>query len=169
MSGNYLFGEVLRGVSRLAGLQTLVLDDNMLGGEVPTWIGAQPSLAVLSLRNNTFQGVVPESLGSAPSLRSLVLASNNLSGNLPDMSQQANLQVLDVGGNSLEPAFPKLGRKVVTVVLARNRFVAFLQNPQLVQEFRPDKQYNIHMLQERYQVLNRLATLHGLDIQKVTM
>uniref|UniRef100_A0A804MLE8 Eukaryotic translation initiation factor 3 subunit E N-terminal domain-containing protein n=1 Tax=Zea mays TaxID=4577 RepID=A0A804MLE8_MAIZE len=30
--------------------------------------------------------------------------------------------------------------------------VAFLQNPQLVQEFRPDKQYNIHMLQERYQI-----------------
>jgi hypothetical protein len=30
MSGNYLFGEVPRGVSRLAGLQTLVLDDNML-------------------------------------------------------------------------------------------------------------------------------------------
>jgi hypothetical protein len=75
-----------------------------------------------------------------------VLASNNLSGNLPDMSQQANLQVLDVGGNSLGLAFPKLGRNVVTMVLARNRFVAFLQNPQLVQEFRPDKQYNIHML-----------------------
>uniref|UniRef100_A0A804M5C8 Protein kinase domain-containing protein n=1 Tax=Zea mays TaxID=4577 RepID=A0A804M5C8_MAIZE len=122
MSGNYLFGEVPRGVSRLAGLQTLVLDDNMLGGEVPAWIGALPSLAVLSLRNNTFQGAVPESLGSAPSLRSLVLASNNLSGNLPDMSRQANLQVLDVGGNSLGPAFPKLGRKVVTVVLGRNRF-----------------------------------------------
>ncbi|CAD6341805.1 unnamed protein product [Miscanthus lutarioriparius] len=29
--------------------------------------------------------------------------------------------------------------------------VAFLKNPQLVQELRPDKQYNIHMLQERYQ------------------
>ncbi|KAK3124844.1 hypothetical protein QOZ80_7BG0594570 [Eleusine coracana subsp. coracana] len=30
--------------------------------------------------------------------------------------------------------------------------VAFLQNPQLVQEIRPDKQYNIHMLQERFQI-----------------
>ncbi|XP_066366025.1 probable inactive leucine-rich repeat receptor-like protein kinase At3g03770 [Miscanthus floridulus] len=122
MSGNYLFGEVPRGMSRLVGLQTLVLEDNMLGGEVPAWIGALPSLAVLSLRNNKFQGAVPESLGSAPSLRSLVLASNNLSGNLPDMSRQSNLQVLDVGGNSLGPAFPRLGRKVVTVVLSRNRF-----------------------------------------------
>lgn len=122
MSGNYLFGDIPRGMSHLVGLQTLVLDDNMLGGEVPAWIGALPSLAVLSLRNNTFQGAVPESLGSMPSLRSLVLAANNLSGNLPDMSRLTNLQVLDVGGNSLGPAFPKLGRKVVTVVLSRNRF-----------------------------------------------
>ncbi|CAM0905644.1 unnamed protein product [Alopecurus aequalis] len=30
--------------------------------------------------------------------------------------------------------------------------VAFLSNQQLVQELRPDKQYNIHMLQERYQI-----------------
>jgi translation initiation factor 3 subunit E len=30
--------------------------------------------------------------------------------------------------------------------------VTFLQNPQLVQELRPDKQYNINMLQDRYQV-----------------
>ncbi|WVZ60829.1 hypothetical protein U9M48_010799 [Paspalum notatum var. saurae] len=122
VSGNYLSGDIPRGMSRLVGLQTLVLDDNLLGGEVPAWIGTLPSLAVLSLRNNTFQGAVPESVGSMPSLRSLVLASNNLSGNLPDMSRLTNLQVLDVGGNSLGPAFPKLGRKVVTVVLSRNRF-----------------------------------------------
>lgn len=122
VSGNYLFGEIPRGMSRLVGLQTLVLDDNMLGGEVPAWIGTLPSLAVLSLRNNTFQGAVPESIGSMRSLRSLVLASNNLSGNLPDMSRLTNLQAIDVGGNSLGPAFPKLGRKVVTVVLSRNRF-----------------------------------------------
>uniref|UniRef100_A0A0A9D336 Protein kinase domain-containing protein n=1 Tax=Arundo donax TaxID=35708 RepID=A0A0A9D336_ARUDO len=57
-----------------------------------------------------------------PSLRSLVLASNNLTGNLPDMSRLTNLQVLDVGGNSVGPAFPRLGRKVVTVVLSRNKF-----------------------------------------------
>jgi len=29
---------------------------------------------------------------------------------------------------------------------------AFLQDPQLVQLLRPDKQYNVHMLQERFQV-----------------
>ncbi|CAL4944805.1 unnamed protein product [Urochloa decumbens] len=124
VSGNYLYGDIPKGMSRLASLQTLVLDDNLLGGELPAWIGAAalPSLSVLSLRNNTFRGAVPESLGAMPSLRSLVLASNNLSGNLPDMSRAANLQVLDVSGNSLGPAFPRLGRKVVAVVLSRNRF-----------------------------------------------
>jgi translation initiation factor 3 subunit E len=30
--------------------------------------------------------------------------------------------------------------------------VSFLQNQQLVQELRPDKQYNLHMLQDRFQV-----------------
>ncbi|CAM0947517.1 unnamed protein product [Alopecurus aequalis] len=123
MSGNYLHGPIPRGLSRLRSLQTLVLDHNMIGGEVPGWIGtALPSLAVLSLRNNSLAGAVPESLGRAPSLRTLVLASNNLSGNLPDMRGLANLQVIDVGGNSLGPAFPLLGRKVVSVVLSRNRF-----------------------------------------------
>ncbi|XP_062214362.1 probable inactive leucine-rich repeat receptor-like protein kinase At3g03770 isoform X2 [Phragmites australis] len=122
ISDNYLCGGIPRGMSRLVGLQTLVLDGNMLGGEVPAWLGTLPSLAVLSLRNNSLQGAVPESLGRMPSLRSLVLASNNLSGNLPDMSRLTNLQVIDVGGNSLGPAFPRLGRKVVTVVLSRNKF-----------------------------------------------
>jgi hypothetical protein len=123
MSGNYLYGPIPRGLSRLRSLQTLILDDNMIGGEVPGWIGtALPSLAVLSLRNNSLGGAVPASLGSAPSLRSLVLASNNISGNLPDLRGLANLQVLDVGGNALGPAFPRLGRKVASVVLSRNRF-----------------------------------------------
>ncbi|KAF8659325.1 hypothetical protein HU200_058526 [Digitaria exilis] len=127
VSGNYLYGDIPRGMSRLVGLQTLVLDGNMLGGELPAWIGtALTSLAVLSLRNNTFHGAVPESIGSMPSLRSLVLASNNLSGDLPDMSRTTNLQAIDVAGNSLGPAFPKLGRKVVTVVLSRNRFAGGL-------------------------------------------
>jgi translation initiation factor 3 subunit E len=30
--------------------------------------------------------------------------------------------------------------------------ISFLQNPALVQELRSDKQYNLQMLQERYQV-----------------
>ncbi|KAG8098494.1 hypothetical protein GUJ93_ZPchr0013g36551 [Zizania palustris] len=122
MSGNYLYGGVPSGLSWLRGLQTLILDDNLLAGEVPEWIGELPLLAVLSLRNNSLGGAVPASVGSMASLRSLVLAWNNLTGNLPDMSGLTNLQVIDVEGNSLGPAFPRLGKKVATVVLSRNKF-----------------------------------------------
>ncbi|EAY92138.1 hypothetical protein OsI_13849 [Oryza sativa Indica Group] len=126
MSGNYLYGGVPGGLSQLTGLQTLILDDNLLAGELPAWIGELPQLAVLSLRNNSLGGAVPASVGRMESLRSLVLASNNLTGNLPDMSGLTNLQVIDVGDNWLGPAFPALGRKVVTVVLSRNRFTGGL-------------------------------------------
>ncbi|XP_006650708.1 probable inactive leucine-rich repeat receptor-like protein kinase At3g03770 [Oryza brachyantha] len=126
MSGNYLYGGVPGGLSNLTGLQTLILDDNLLAGELPAWIGELPLLAVLSLRNNSLGGTVPASVGRMASLRSLVLASNNLTGNLPDMSGLTNLQVIDVGGNSLGPAFPELGRKVVTMVLSGNRFTGGL-------------------------------------------
>ena len=37
-------------------------------------------------------------------------------------------------------------------VVSRLRSLEEAAAPQLVQELRPDKQYNIHMLQERYQV-----------------
>jgi translation initiation factor 3 subunit E len=47
--------------------------------------------------------------------------------------------------------------------------VAFLSNQQLVQELRLDKQYNIHMLQERYQVRMgcaacRVCSIAGIEI-----
>ncbi|KAI5013837.1 probable inactive leucine-rich repeat receptor-like protein kinase At3g03770 isoform X2 [Hordeum vulgare subsp. vulgare] len=123
VSSNYLYGELPRGLSQLASLQTLVADDNMLGGKLPGWLGGGvPLLAVLSLRNNTLQGTLPESLKGMPSLRSLVLASNNLSGNLPDLSGLKNLQVIDMANNALGPAFPRLGRKVASLVLAGNKF-----------------------------------------------
>lgn len=123
-SSNYVYGELPRGLSQLASLQTLVADDNMLGGNLPGWLGGGgvPLLAVLSLRNNTLQGTLPESLKDMPSLRSLVLASNNLSGNLPDLSGLKNLQVIDMADNALGPEFPRLGRKVASVVLAGNKF-----------------------------------------------
>ncbi|KAF7001026.1 hypothetical protein CFC21_016778 [Triticum aestivum] len=119
VSSNYLYGELPRGLSQLGSLQTLVADHNMLGGKLPGWLKDMPLLAVLSLRNNTLQGTLPESLKDMPSLRSLVLASNNLSGNLPELS---NLQVIDMANNALGPKFPRLGRKVASVVLAGNKF-----------------------------------------------
>ncbi|KAG2640154.1 hypothetical protein PVAP13_2KG072500 [Panicum virgatum] len=122
ISGNYLYGQLPEGLSRLGNLQTFIADDNMLSGELPGWLGKLPSLAVLSLRNNSLQGPLPESVGDMASLRSLTLASNNLSGAVPDLSALRNLQVVDLANNSLGPAFPRLGRKVASVVLSGNRF-----------------------------------------------
>jgi hypothetical protein len=56
------------------------------------------------------------------SLHSLALASNNLSGDVPDLSALKNLQVVDLANNSLGPAFPRMGRRVASVVLSGNRF-----------------------------------------------
>ncbi|CAN6165231.1 unnamed protein product [Urochloa humidicola] len=122
VSGNYLYGELPDGLSRLGNLQTFIADDNLLSGELPSWLGKLPSLAVLSLRNNSLQGPLPESIGDMAALRSLTLAGNNLTGGVPDLSGLKNLQTVDLANNSLGPAFPKLGRKVATVVLAGNRF-----------------------------------------------
>ncbi|KQK12805.1 probable inactive leucine-rich repeat receptor-like protein kinase At3g03770 isoform X2 [Brachypodium distachyon] len=133
MSSNYLYGPIPLALSRLGALQTLILDNNMIGGELPGWIGGTtlPSLALLSLRNNSLSGPVPEELGRMPSLRSLALASNNLSGDLPDLRGLASLREIDVSGNSLGPAFPRLGRKVASVVLGRNRFAGGLPAAEL--------------------------------------
>jgi len=46
--------------------------------------------------------------------------------------------------------------------------ISFLQNPALVQELRSDKQYNLQMLQERYQVgsLSKEALLFFWGLRK---
>lgn len=56
----------------------------------------------------------------------LALSSNSLSGELPDLSTLSNLQVLDLEDNYLGPQFPRLARKVVTLVLRKNRFTGGL-------------------------------------------
>ncbi|XP_073006233.1 probable inactive leucine-rich repeat receptor-like protein kinase At3g03770 [Typha latifolia] len=122
MSNNFLSGAIPQAVSNLTNLQTLILDYNLLTDGVPDWLNALPVLAVLSLKNNTLNGSLPDSIGKMVSLRTLVLSSNNLTGELPDLSDLTNLQVLDLENNSLGPQFPKLGKKVVSVVLRKNRF-----------------------------------------------
>ncbi|KAJ3674456.1 hypothetical protein LUZ60_005072 [Juncus effusus] len=126
VSSNYFFGAIPQEISRLSNLQTLILDHNMFSGEVPNWLNQLPLLAVASLKNNTLGGVLPESIGEITSLRSLTLSSNNLSGDVPDLSNLKNLQVLDLENNSLGPQFPKLGKRIISVVLKRNKFTGGL-------------------------------------------
>ncbi|URD85483.1 STYKc [Musa troglodytarum] len=122
MSSNYLYGTIIQQVFSLNNLQTLILDHNMFSGRVPDAISKLHLLAVLSLRNNTFSGPLPKSFSVLESLRVLVLSSNSLSGDLPDLSRLTNLQVLNLENNYLGPNFPRLGRKVASIMLSKNMF-----------------------------------------------
>ncbi|XP_028766856.1 probable inactive leucine-rich repeat receptor-like protein kinase At3g03770 isoform X2 [Neltuma alba] len=122
MSSNFLYGVIPQELSLLSNLQTLILDDNMFSGKLPDWIDSLPALTVLSLKNNLFNGSVPDSLGSLENLRILSLSHNHFYGAVPDLRHLTNLQVLELDDNAFGPQFPRLGTKLVTLVLRNNSF-----------------------------------------------
>ncbi|KAK2638273.1 hypothetical protein Ddye_026068 [Dipteronia dyeriana] len=122
MSSNFLYGAIPPELSSLTSLQTLILDENMLSGRLPDWLGSLPVLAVLSLRKNLFNGTVPKSFSDLNNLRVLALSHNHFYGEVPDLSGLTYLQELDLEYNALGPQFPKLGNKLVKLVLSKNKF-----------------------------------------------
>ncbi|KAJ6796449.1 putative inactive leucine-rich repeat receptor-like protein kinase isoform X2 [Iris pallida] len=126
MSSNFLYGIIPPEISDLKSLQTLILDHNMFTGSFPEWVSSLSLLAVVSLKNNTLDGPLPDSVKSLDSLRVLDLSLNSLSGPLPDLKGLTNLQVLNLEGNYFGPDFPSLGKKVVTLILRKNRFTGGL-------------------------------------------
>lgn len=118
MSSNHLYGSIPVELSSLLNLQTLILDDNMFSGQVPT----VSALTVLSLKNNLFNGSLPNSVSNLENLRIISLSHNKLYGVVPDLSHLRNLQVLELDDNAFGPQFPKLGNKLVTIVLRNNMF-----------------------------------------------
>jgi len=122
MSSNFLYGSIPQELSSLTNLQTLIFDNNMLAETFPPWLDSLPALTVLSLKNNKFNGTLPSSLGNVENLRALSLSHNHFYGVLPDFSRLTNLQVLELDDNAFGPQFPKLGNKLVTLVLRNNRF-----------------------------------------------
>lgn len=77
---------------------------------------------MLSLKNNSLSGFLPVSLTALQSLRVILLSANHLSGEIPDLHSLKNLQVFDVQDNYFGPRFPRLHKKMVTLVLRNNRF-----------------------------------------------
>ncbi|KAJ4781591.1 protein kinase family protein [Rhynchospora pubera] len=122
VSSNFLYGTIPHEISNLTNLETLILDHNLFDGPLPNWVNSLQLLAVLSLKNNSLNGTLPNSLSSMISLRIIDLSLNDLSGDVPDLTELTNLEVLDLGNNSFGPQFPKLGVKLVTIVLKNNRF-----------------------------------------------
>ncbi|CDP12665.1 unnamed protein product [Coffea canephora] len=122
ISSNFFYGTIPRGILSLTGLQALIFDGNMFNGRFPDELGSLSVLTVLSMRNNSCSGSLPDSLGSLENLRILALSNNNFSGEVPDLRNLENLQVLDLENNSLGPQFPPVNKKIVSLVLRKNKF-----------------------------------------------
>ncbi|KAL9225005.1 hypothetical protein vseg_000977 [Gypsophila vaccaria] len=122
LSSNNLNGTIPVEMLAMKSLQTVVLDHNELVGEVPCWIGSMSGLTVLSLKNNSLSGLLPKSFALLKNLRILQLSMNHLTGDVLDFSNLTNLQALDLGYNSLGPRFPSVHKKLVTLVLRKNKF-----------------------------------------------
>ncbi|XP_015947065.1 probable inactive leucine-rich repeat receptor-like protein kinase At3g03770 [Arachis duranensis] len=122
LSSNFLCGAIPPELASLSHLQTLILDDNMFASRLPDWLDSFPALTVLSLKTNSFNGSLPDSLGQLENLRVLSLSHNRFYGEVPDLSRLVNLEVLELDENAFGPDFPKLGNKLVTLVLRNNKF-----------------------------------------------
>ncbi|KAM3738509.1 hypothetical protein ACB098_09G135200 [Castanea mollissima] len=127
VTSNFLYGSIPQELSSLTSLQTLILDDNMFAGQLPDWLGSLPVLTVLSLKKNSFNGSLPSALSNLENLRVLALSHNHFYGAVPDFERLTNLQVLDLEDNAFGPQFPRLGNKLVTLVLSKNRFSSELE------------------------------------------
>ncbi|XP_073041660.1 probable inactive leucine-rich repeat receptor-like protein kinase At3g03770 [Primulina eburnea] len=122
ISSNSFDGPIPAEISFLKGLQTLVMDNNRFSGNVPEWLGLLPALSVLNLRNNSLNGSFPNALSALVNLRILVLSENNLTGLVPKLHKLVNLQVLDLEDNFLGPESASFPKKLVSLVLKKNKF-----------------------------------------------
>ncbi|KAL6223441.1 hypothetical protein ACLB2K_006828 [Fragaria x ananassa] len=122
VTSNFLYGVIPQELSSLSSLQTLILDDNMFSGPLQDWMNSFPLLAVFSAKKNLLNASLPNSLSRLENLRVLGLSHNHFFGEVPDLSALANLQVLELADNAFGPQFPKLGKKLVTLVLSKNKF-----------------------------------------------
>ncbi|XP_062003514.1 probable inactive leucine-rich repeat receptor-like protein kinase At3g03770 isoform X1 [Rosa rugosa] len=122
VTSNFFYGVIPQELSSLSSLQTLILDDNMFSGPLQDWMSSFPLLAVFSAKKNLLNASLPNSLSGLVSLRVLGLSHNHFFGEVPDLSSLTNLQVLELEDNALGPQFPKLGKKLVTLVLSKNKF-----------------------------------------------
>lgn len=128
ISSNFLYGSIPQELPLLSHLQAFILDDNILEGKLSDWFDSFPSLTVLSLKRNLFNGSLPDSLTSLENLRVLSLSGNHFNGSVPDLSRLTNLQVLELDDNYFGPNFPRIGKKLVTLVLRNNKFRSSIPN-----------------------------------------
>ncbi|KAJ3104969.1 hypothetical protein HDU97_008717 [Phlyctochytrium planicorne] len=93
-------------ITKLRGLQSLLLSQNSLKGSIPEDIGTLPVLENLWASNNQLRGVIPLSIGASTSLKQLHLNGNNLHGPVPlglakvqGIKPASKAEVIDSSGN----------------------------------------------------------------------
>ena len=105
LDDNQLTGTISTGISALAELNGLYLEDNSLSGTIPS-LSSLTKLNGLYLSNNRLSGEIPDL--SSTSLSVLYLDGNSLSGTIPDLSNLDHLTTMDLSENSLSGPVPDL-------------------------------------------------------------
>ncbi|KAK8634264.1 hypothetical protein V6N13_015092 [Hibiscus sabdariffa] len=110
----------VKALVKLSDLKVLTLVSLGLWGPLPGKVSRLVSLEILNMSSNSLYGTIPRELSSVTGLQTLVLDDNMFS--VPDLSSLTNLQELDLEDNAFGPRFPRLGNKLVRLVLGKNRF-----------------------------------------------
>jgi len=84
LARNALVGSIPSELGQILNLTSLVIGSNLIGGTIPFTLYQLPNLAVLDVSNNTLTGTLSTSIGNLTSLTKLKVSSNMLEGNIPE-------------------------------------------------------------------------------------
>ncbi|KAJ9174545.1 hypothetical protein P3X46_013181 [Hevea brasiliensis] len=99
LSGNNLYGEFPKEITKLVGLEVLNLSRKHISGQIPENISELRQLLSLDLSGNRLSGLIPQSMSSMTFLGSLNLSNNNFSGRIPYKGQMTTFDASSFGGN----------------------------------------------------------------------
>ncbi|PIN00207.1 Leucine-rich repeat protein [Handroanthus impetiginosus] len=138
ISNNILTGEIPPSICGATDLKVLDLSHNALtGGIPPCLLNNISSLEVLNLRSNNLSGTIPDTFSVNCSLGTLDLNKNALKGKIPrSIVNCPGLEVLNIGNNRIEDAFPCMLMKASlrVLILRSNKFYGDLQCLKAIQE-----------------------------------
>jgi len=100
LSWNAVGGTIPEEIRLLSRLEKLSLSQNELSGSLPSRLPF--GLKSLEAENNDFFGGLPDQLSVLPDLQALRLKNNRLSGEIPSGLLGADLEIIDLSGNSFD-------------------------------------------------------------------
>ncbi|XP_074282474.1 uncharacterized protein LOC141606994 [Silene latifolia] len=122
-----LTGSIPHDIGKLQFLENIHLFSNRLSGKIPNSLGNLSFLSSLGLQNNILEGSIPPSLGNCKSLLYMSLSYNELSGTLGNelFEGSASFVELDLSYNHLEGSLPLEMSKqnnLDNLILSNNKF-----------------------------------------------